>query len=107
MAELHDWQKQFKLKGNLVELDVENLERALENLPRAILSNTGYAARLKAAIAAGWVLEPASEVGDFDGTKRCFYAGQNVDEMKPGAVRWLGQQVDRAYDEATEIPKNL
>lgn len=107
MAELHDWQKQFKLKADLRELDIENLERALVDMPRLALTNTSNASKLKAAIAAGWVLEPACEVGDFDGEKRYFYAGQNIDEMKPGAVRWLGMQVDRAYAEATEIPKNL
>ena len=107
MAELHDWQKQFKLKADLRELDIENLERALVDMPRLALTNTSNASKLKAAIAAGWVLEPACEVGDFDGEKRYYYAGQNIDEMKPGAVRWLGMQVDRAYAEATEIPKNL
>lgn len=107
MSELHDWQKQFKLKGTLVELDVENLERALIDMPRMALTNTSNAAKLKSAIAAGWVLEPPCEVGNFDGEKRYFYDGKNIDEMHPGAVRWLGMQVDRAYSEAIEIPKNL
>ena len=107
MADLHEWQKEFKLKANLVELDIENLERELLELPRLVLSNTGHASKLKAAIAAGWVLEPKCEVGDYDGAKRYFYNGQNIDEMKPGAVRWLGGRIDVAYSEATEIPKNL
>ena len=107
MAVLYDWQKQFKLKQDLVELDVENLERALVELPRVALSNTGFASRLKAAIAANWVVEPHCEVGAFDTEKRYFYDGKNIDDMNPGAVRWLGMQIDKAYAEATEIPKNL
>ena len=107
MAEQHDWQKQFKLKQGLVELDIENIEKVIAEMPHAPLTNSSRATMLKAAIEAGWVLEPACEVGDFDGKKRYFYNGQNVDDMKPGAVRWLGLQVDRAYAEATEIPKNL
>jgi hypothetical protein len=46
-------------------------------------------------------------VGEFEGGKRYFYAGQNIDEMNPGAVRWLGDQIDLAYNAAVEIPKNL
>jgi len=107
MSELHDWQKEFKIKPDLVELDIEKLETALVDMPRLALSNTSNASKLKAAIDAGWILEPPCEVGNFDGQKRYYYKGQNIDEMKPGAVRWLGGQVDNAYGLATEIPKNL
>ena len=107
MAELNEWQKEFKLKKDLVELDIENLERALVDMPRLTLTNTGMASKLKAAIAAGWVLEPPCEVGKYGDDKRYFYDGKNIDDMKPGAVRWLGSQIDVAYMEATEVPKNL
>jgi len=107
MSELHEWQKSFKLKQNLVELDIENLESALIDMPRIALTNTSNASKLKAAISAGWIVEPPCEVGNFEGEKRYFYNGQNIDEMHPGAVRWLGSQIDNAYVEATEIPKNL
>jgi len=105
--DLHDWQKEFKLKGDLTQLDVEKLEAALLKLPVRALTNTGMASRLKAAIEAGWVEAPETEVGDFNGEKRWFYNGQNIDEMHPGAVRWLGKQIDDAYTVITEIPKNL
>ena len=105
--ELHDWQKEFKLKQDLVELDVENLEKELFTMPRFALSNTAAASKLKAAIAAGWVESPACEAGDFKGEKRYFYDGKNIDEMHPGAVRWLGTQIEDAYNEATLVPKNL
>ena len=107
MSELHDWQKGFKLKKNLVELDIENLEKALIEMPRIALTNTARASKLKAAIAANWVVEPQCEVGNFEGEKRYFYDGKNIDDMHPGAIRWLGDQVEDAYVEATEIPKNL
>jgi len=107
MTELHDWQKAFKLKQDLIELDVEKLEKAIAELPRLALTNTSRASMLKAAIEAGWILEPHCEVGTFEDERRYFYDGQNIDEMKPGAVRWLGGQVDLAYSLATEVPKNL
>jgi len=106
--DLHDWQNAFKLRGDLLQVDVEKLEVALRTQGRnLLLKNTGAGAKLRAAIDAGWLLEPACEVGDFEGEKRYFYDGKNVDEMHPGAVLWLGNQVDAAYQEATEIPKNL
>ena len=117
---MHDWQKEFKLKENLVELDIENIETHLLKLPRIALTNTMKASMLKGAIAAGWVEEPPSEVGEYDveietedgqkktkKEKRYFYKDQNIDEMNPGAVKWFGEQVEKAYQEATEIPKNL
>jgi len=104
---MHDWQKEFKLKQDLVELDVEKLEKALLTMPRMALTNTAKASKLKAAIEAGWVEKPATEVGDFEGDKRYFYNSENIDDMHPGAVRWLGDQVDAAYNAAVEIPKNL
>ena len=108
MAEkLHDWQEEFKAKENLVELDIEALEKELVLMPRIALTNTAKASKLKAAIAAGWVVSPPCEVGEFEGAKRYFYNSQNIDDMKPGAVRWLGDQIDVLYQEATQVPKNL
>lgn len=104
---MHDWQKEFKIKQDLVESDIEALEKELLAMPRMALTNTAKASKLKAAIEAGWVEEPATEVGEFEKKKRYFYNGQNVDDMHPGAVRWLGDQVDTKYNEAVEIPKNL
>ena len=104
---MHDWQKEFVLKKDLVELDIENLERHLLKMPRIALENTRMASKLKAAIEAGWVEEPPTEVGEFESKPRYFYKEQNVDDMHAGAVRWLGDMVDKAYQSATEIPKNL
>jgi hypothetical protein len=51
---MHDWQKELKLKTDLKEIDIENLEKVLLAMPRLALTNTAKASKLKAAIAAGW-----------------------------------------------------
>lgn len=104
----YDWQKEFKLKEGITQLDMENFERVLFSFPKRVLAgNTGAALRLKCAIEGGWIESPKTEVGDFKGEKRWFYADKNVEELHPGAVAWLGEQIDTAYAEATQIPKNL
>ena len=106
---MHDWQKAFKLKSNLTQLDLENFERVLFGFSRRVLTgNTGAALRLKCAIEGEWIEAPETEVGEFKGEdNRYFYDGKNVDEPHPGAVLWLGEQIDEAYSKAIEIPKNL
>ena len=104
----YDWQKSFELKGELTQLDMENFERVLFGFERRQLAgNTGAALRLKCAIEGGWIINPPVEVGEFKGAKRWFYDGKNIDELPPGAVAWLGEQIDNAYTKATQIPKNL
>jgi hypothetical protein len=115
--ELYDWQKVFELKGQLVQRDVTAFEGALFKQPLATIANLAknnnmrHGAILKAAIEAGWIVAPVAEVGDFDkgGKKerRWMYDGKNVDDMHPGAVRWLGAQIDSAYEQVTSVPKNL
>lgn len=114
--ELHDWQKALELKSPLVQRDVVAFEGALFKQPLGALAslarknNTRYGAILKSAIEAGWIVAPVCEVGDFerDGKKerRWLYDGRNVDEMPPGAVRWIGEQIDEVYEEVTNVPKN-
>jgi hypothetical protein len=105
--ELHEWQQSFTLKGDLVQKDIEALEGVLIKMPRLALSNTSAASKLKAAIEADWIVEPDTEYGDFEGRRRYYYGGKDVDEMHPGAVRWLGGQIDKLYQETTQVPKNL
>ena len=107
IEELHDWQKEFKLRGDLTQLDVENFEKSLFSFPRRLLANTGAGAELRAAIEGGWILSPDCEVGEFEGAKRYYYDSKDIDGMHPGAVKWLGERVDEVYQEATQIPKNL
>lgn len=65
---------------------------------------------LKAAIKAGWIKNPICEIatvspnGTGKQTTRYFFAGENVDEMHPGKVRWYGRQIQLAHDAAVEIP---
>lgn len=104
--ELHDWQKAFKIK-ELLEADIEKIEEIIfendEKLNRPN-SNVKKAFMLRCAIRAGWIESPACEVVE-DGV--CKYDGKPVEELHPGAVRWLGTQIETAYSQATLIPKNL
>ena len=106
---LHEWQKAFKIK-DLLERDIEALEERLfadsDKIERTF-SNTKYAWMLRWAIDAGWIESPVCEVGEIDGQPVYYYDGKEVGDMRGGAVRWLGIQVDKAYTEATKIPKNL
>ena len=104
---LNEWQKAFKLKGDLKQSDLVAFETALIEIPRGLFLQIHYGGRLRAAIEAGWIDAPKCEVGDFEGKKRFYYDGKDVEEMNGGAVRWLGQKIDEAYQKATEIPKNL
>ena len=105
---MHDWQKALKIKGSLKQVDVEKFLSFLSKQRTTnLLRLSGHGATLRAAIEADWIDEPVNEVGDFEGEKRYFYSEMNVDEMNAGAVKWIGEQLDKAYQEATEIPKNL
>ena len=107
MEKIHDWQKEFKTKENLVQQDIAKFEQVLFDMDARLLGSSGAGAKLKAAIEAGWIENPVCEVGKFKNQKRWFYGDKNVDEMHPGAVRWLGQYIDEQYTKSTEIPKNL
>ena len=97
---METWQKEFKLKDDLLQGDLENFEEIyFSNRLASILmrseSSVNYGAALRSAIAAGWILEPACEVlKDEKGSKRYFYDGKDVSQMKPGAVDWLGKKID-------------
>mgnify|MGYP003565599319 CR=1 FL=1 len=63
-------------------------------------SNWAAGGALKAAIEAGWVEAPKTETGEFEGEKRFFFDGKDVDEMDPGLVRHLGNEIDKKYQSA-------
>jgi len=112
---LHEWQKEFKLKDELLQKDFEALEDALIKLPRSMLlrntnSSLSSGAMLRAAIRAGWIEAPECRSLTDDTNKKAafFYAGKDVDEMHPAAVDWLGKQVDNRYNTMKgKVPKNL
>ncbi len=71
----------------LTQRDVERYMAEYRRLTEA--DNAGKV--LRAAIAAGWVRDPAMSV-------------DMVEAMKPAAVRWYAGRVDALYAEATTIP---
>ena len=98
----------MKIKEKLVQRDIYAFEMALKKAggyERSALNVTAERF-LKAGIAAKMIEEPGTEVGEFDGETRYFIDGENVDEMNPGMVRKLGNEIAAAYSEAIEIPKN-
>ena len=117
MAEqLHTWQKDFKLKEQLNQGDFEALEMALVRMPNVItlLRNSGmslaHGAYLRAAIQAGWIEAPECRAltDDKSGERAFFYDGKDVDELHPGVVQWIGQQVINRHDSIlSDMPKNL
>ena len=50
-----------------------------------------YGCAVQSAFDAGWFLEPET---------------LDVDESSPAMIKWLAQEINRIYLEATEIPKN-
>jgi hypothetical protein len=74
----------------LLQRDVDRYMVEFRKLPDV----GDYSGRVvKAAAAAGWICEPAM-------------SADMVDEMKPAAVRWLAQQLNALYTDATTIPPN-
>jgi hypothetical protein len=114
------WQDQLKLKTPILHKDLVVFETELNRLGGIkfnAASVTGDHA-IKAAIEAGWIVEPETKVGDFskvdqsNGTGRVIkykeyhYDQWNVDEMIGGMVRWIGNRILERYNTATEIPPN-
>ena len=113
---LHDWQKEFAIKEQLTQGDLEALEMALVKMPSVIhlLRNYGFSiakgAYLRAAIQAGWILSPQCRAltDDNSGERAFFYNGKDVNDMHPSVVSWLGQKVIDKHDSVMgEDPKNL
>lgn len=101
------WQDEFKLRGDLVQRDMEAFDITLKDLGGTAVgpsANSGHL--LKAAIACGWIEEPEGEAGDFKDGRRYMLGGLNVDDMQPGKVLWYGGQVGKVYAAALKIPPN-
>lgn len=126
-----NWQTAFVLKTDLRQKDVYTFESELRLLEKAaptlqtvvsqslqVMRSIGMTVdssiesehHLKAAIKAGWISNPVCEIavmspnGTGKQTTRYFFAGENVDEMQPGKVRWYGRQIQLAFQTAVEIP---
>lgn len=103
------WQTAFKLRDRLVQRDVGAYEAVFTRLGGWTGAGSALAAEraLKAAIEAGWLVEPVSEVlTDQAGKKRYTLGGENVDDAHPGKVRWYGASVLARYTETQQPPPN-
>lgn len=112
---LHDWQKAFKLKDELLQGDFSAIELALFEMPNAVrlfsqaelsVARGGW---LKAAIQAGWIETPECKALTDKKNKEAayIYDGVDVDKLHPAKVLWLGKQVIDRHDAIMgEDPKN-
>lgn len=103
------WKEQFALKSDLRQRDVYAFETAVNTLGGFSKDGSNILAdhALKAAIEAGWLVGPASEVlRDAAGKPRYFLGGEQVDDLHPGKVRWYGLRVVAHYSAAVAPPPN-
>lgn len=107
--ELPGWQAAYKIRDALVQKDVAAFEIALHAQGAFAGAGSGLVAEraLKAAIEAGWLVEPACEVlTDKAGDKRHFLDKVAIDEADPGKVRWYGDRVLVRYTQSQRPPPN-
>lgn len=104
----------FTLKDDLRQRDVTVWNRAfLESSPPG--SSTAltdeWQAALEAAIVAGWIVTPECRYEDvIDGatgqkSRRFFFDGVDIEDMKPAEVRLYGRACNDAFNQAIAIPK--
>lgn len=108
-ASVSPWKDEFQLRGDLKQRDVYAFEDAMHTLGGFSRDGSNILAghALKAAIEAGWVAEPPSEVlTDAQGKKRHHLDGIDVDDMHPGKVRWYGLRIVAHYSQAVAPPPN-
>ena len=103
------WKDSFKLRDDLRQRDVYAFETNVNKLGG--LREDGASIRavtaLKAAIEAGWLVAPVSEVlRDSKNRARHFIDGEDVDDMHAGKVLFYGARVVNAYTSAISIPPN-
>lgn len=131
VEQVTNWQTAFALKPDLRQKDIYTFESELRLLEQGkptleavlskafqimrslgmnINSNIETEHQLKAAIKADWVTSPQCEIATIspNGTGRArtvyLFAGENVDEMHPGKVRWYGQRINEHYSAAVQPP---
>lgn len=103
------WKDALKVREDLVQRDMYAFEMALHELGGIVGFGSSIAAEraLKAAIDAGWLEAPASEVVKrANGDKRHELDGKPVDDTHPGIVRWYGSAILQQYALAVKPPPN-
>lgn len=112
---LPKWASDFKIISPLPSGKIIDLEQELIFAARTLFANGSFtekAVYLKAAIGAGWIESPAAEKLEIktvvDGKENIRYEykvdGEDVDDIHPGKVSYMGEQVVSAYEVATAIP---
>ena len=103
------WGRVWRLKGELLQEDVERWNRVYVRLqPVGAAEQRG--AQLRAGIVAGWIESPAVAVEESTNlatgkvTVRYLFDGVEVGKMAPREVAWYGRLCERAFAEATSIP---
>ena len=108
-AQAPSWKEAFALRDDLRQRDVYAFEAAVSAQGGFSKDGSSILAghALKAAIEAGWLAAPASEVlQKLDGTKRYFVEGVDVDDLHPGKVRWYGTRIIDHYARSVTPPPN-
>jgi len=103
------WKDQFKLRGDLRQRDVYAFETNAHKLGGLDIAGNIIRAShaLKAAIEAGWLVAPTSEVLQTSGgEKRYHIDGEDVDDLHAGKVLYYGAKVIEAYVTAITVPPN-
>ena len=108
---MSDIRDTLKLATGLKHKHIVALEEAIFKFPtsllmRAVNSSVAAGIYVKAAVKAGWIVEPANETGEFNKAERYFIDGVDVDEMEAWEVAYLGREVEQLYNSLTNIPKN-
>ena len=108
---MSDIRQTLQLKADLRHRDMVVFEEAISRQPAKLLAAASGSSRasdvyLRAAIDAGWITAPKTETGKFEAETRHFVDGVNVDELPPWVVRFIGQRIEAAYNQAASIPKN-
>lgn len=103
--------RSFRLKSDLRQRDVAAWNAAYAAYAGRNAWAVERQAALEAAIAAGWIEEPATaaeEVVDMKTgghSRRFTFDGVLVDDMTPAEVNYYGGQCSRLFDSLMAIPK--
>lgn len=104
-------QYQIIAEDDLRQSHLEKFDMELVGLNRlAIVSASRYGAELRAAIGAGWILQPetSKRTVEENGKKRTEYLfnGVIVDDLRPALVWKIGREIDLLYEKVTTFDPN-
>lgn len=104
--------REFRLRGGLVQRDVEAWNRVYVELrPVGVAEQRG--AQLRAGIVAGWIESPATAAEqrvDLESGRTWvvyLFDGVEVGDMPPVQVAYYGRACERAFYQATRIPDEV